>query len=515
MVDLGLLYKGFATVLWGRNLLALVLGSFSGIIIGAIPGLTATMGIALLVPFTFGMDPFTGIVMLLGIYTGAIYGGGIASILMKTPGTPAAAATTFDGYPLALKGMAGKAIGMSTIASGIGGMFTALCLTFFAPILANFALRFSAPEYFALAVFGLSVTVSLTGRSPLKGIISGCLGLLIAMVGLDPMGGFPRFTFGTTQLTGGFSFVPMLIGLFALSECFRQVEVVLSAPRVSAVLTNIIPRLRELKECTWTFVRAGIIGLIVGVTPAIGAETSCFIAYSEAKRTSKHPELFGTGILEGVAAPQCAENASTGGDLLPMMTLGVPGDAATAVLMGAMTIHNLQPGPLLFVDHADLVHQIFAGMIMANFVFVILGLTFARFFAKVISVDRRFLVPLIFLACMVGSYAIDNDIFDMITCVAFGFLGYILIRYEYPVSPMVLAQILGVMLESNFRRSMAMSRGDLSILVTHPIALTILLLAAFTTVTGILRQKKSLEMEARLAAEAAARAAAALGTAVK
>jgi putative tricarboxylic transport membrane protein len=504
MVDLELLFHGFATVLSGYHVVALVLGSFFGIIIGAIPGLTATMGIALLVPFTFGMNPFTGIVMLLGIYTGAIYGGGIASILIKTPGTPAAAATVFDGYPMAQKGLAGKAIGMATIASGIGGMFTAICLTFFAPILARFALRFSAPEYFALAVFGLSVTVSLTGKSPLKGIISGCLGLLIAMIGLDPMGGFPRFTFGTTQLSGGFSFVPMLIGLFALSEGFRQVEVILTAPKVSAVLKDILPKLRELKECSVTFVRSCIIGLIVGITPAIGAETSCFVSYAEAKRTSKHPEKFGTGILEGVAAPQCAENASTGGDLLPMLTLGLPGDAATAVLMGALTIHNLQPGPLLFRDHADLVHQIFAGMITANLVFVILGLTFARFFAKVINIDRRFLVPLIFIACMVGSYAIGNDIFDMITCVVFGFLGYVMIRFDYPVSPMVLAQILGVMMESNFRRSMAMSQDNLSILVTRPIAVTILILAAFTTITGIRRQRKALQMEAKLAEEAAA-----------
>ena len=231
MVDLSLLLHGFGTVLSGYNLIALVLGSFFGIIIGAIPGLTATMGIALLVPFTFGMTPITGIVMLLGIYTGAIYGGGIASILINTPGTPAAAATCSTDTPWRRKGLAGKAIGIATISSGIGGTFTALCLAFFAPILANFALRFSAPEYFALAVFGLSVTITLSGRSPVKGVISGLLGLLIAMVGLDPMGGFQRFTFGFTELTGGLSFVPMLIGLFALSEGFRQVEIILTAPR--------------------------------------------------------------------------------------------------------------------------------------------------------------------------------------------------------------------------------------------------------------------------------------------
>jgi putative tricarboxylic transport membrane protein len=495
MVDLALLLKGFGTVLSGYNLIALVLGSFMGIIVGAIPGLTATMGIALLVPFTFGMNPITGIVMLLGIYTGGIYGGGIASILIKTPGTPAAAATVFDGYPLAQKGMAGKAIGMATVASGIGGTFTALCLTFFAPILANFALRFSAPEYFALAVFGLSVTVTLAGKSPLKGFISGAVGLLIAMIGLDPMGGFPRFTFGRIELTGGFSFVPMLIGLFALSEGFRQVETIITAPKVKAVLTNIIPKLRELKECSVTFIRSCVIGLIVGITPAIGAETSCFVSYSEAKRTSKHPELFGTGILEGVAAPQCAENASTGGDMLPMLTLGIPGDAATAVLMGALTIHNLQPGPMLFRDHSALVHQIFGGMIVANLMFVILGLTFARFFARVVNIDRRYLVPLIFIACMVGAYSINNVLYDLVTCVCFGFLGYLMMRYDYPVSPMVLAQILGAMMESNFRRSLVMSSGDPSILVTRPIALTILILAAFATITAIRRQRKALRAQ--------------------
>jgi putative tricarboxylic transport membrane protein len=496
MVDLALLAKGFATVLSGYNLLALIMGSFMGIIIGAIPGLTATMGIALLVPFTFGMNPITGIVMLLGIYTGAIYGGGIASILIKTPGTPAAAATVFDGYPMAQKGMAGKAIGIATVASGIGGTFTALCLTFFAPILANFALRFSAPEYFALAVFGLSITVTLAGRSPLKGFISGGVGLLIAMVGLDPIGGFPRFTFGMVELTGGFSFVPMLIGLFALSEGFRQVETILTAPKVKAVLTEILPKFRELRGLSVTFMRSCVIGLIVGITPAIGAETSCFVSYSEAKRTSKHPELFGTGIPEGVAAPQTAENASTGGDMLPMLTLGIPGDAATAVLMGALTIHNLQPGPLLFRDHAELVHQIFGGMIVANFMFVILGLTFARFFARVINIDRRYLVPMIFIACMVGSYSINNVLYDLATCVFFGFLGYLMIRYDYPVSPMVLAQILGAMMESNLRRSLVLSRGDPSILVTRPIALTILILAAFTTITAIRRQRRALRAQA-------------------
>jgi putative tricarboxylic transport membrane protein len=496
MVDLRLLLQGFGTVLSGYNFIALVLGSFFGIIIGAIPGLTATMGIALLVPFTFGMTPITGIVMLLGIYTGAIYGGGIASILIKTPGTPAAAATVFDGYPMAQKGQAGRAIGIATISSGVGGTFTAICLAFFAPILANFALRFSAPEYFALATFGLSVTITLSGRSPVKGFISGTLGLLIAMVGLDPMGGFQRFTFGFPELTGGVDFVPMLIGLFALSEGFRQVEIIFTAPRVQAVIQDILPKVRDLRACLSAYVRACPIGLIVGITPAIGADTSAFLSYAETKRASKYPEKFGTGVPEGVAAAQCGENASTGGDVLPMITLGIPGDAATAVLMGALTIHNLQPGPMLFQSHPEVVHEIFAGMIAANVTFVVLGLLFARFFAQVINIDRKYLIPLIFICCMVGSYAINNVLYDLFTCVIFGFIGYIMIRYDYPVAPMVLAQILGGMMESNFRRALAMSRGDPMIFLTRPITVVILLLAAFTTVVAVRRQRQALREEA-------------------
>lgn len=496
MVDLNLLFHGFGTVLSGYNLIALVLGSFFGIIIGAIPGLTATMGIALLVPFTFGMTPITGIVMLLGIYTGAIYGGGIASILINTPGTPAAAASCFDGYPMAQKGLAGKAIGIATISSGIGGTFTALCLAFFAPILAKFALRFSAPEYFALATFGLAVTITLSGRSPVKGAISGLMGLLIAMIGLDPIYGFQRFTFGLTEMSGGISFVPMLIGLFALSEGFRQVEVILTAPRISAKLKNILPTLQDLKGCLGAYLRACPIGLIVGITPAIGADTAAFLSYAETKRASKHPETFGTGEPAGLAAAQCGENASTGGDVLPMITLGIPGDAATAVLMGALTIHNLQPGPLLFQNHADTVHQIFAGMISANIIFVILGLIFARFFAKVINIDRKFLVPLIFIACMVGSYAINNVLFDLITCVIFGMIGYIMLRYDFPVAPMVLAQILGGMMESNFRRALSMSQGDPMIFFTRPITVVILALAVFTTIVAVRRMNQALKQEA-------------------
>jgi putative tricarboxylic transport membrane protein len=292
----------------------------------------------------------------------------------------------------------------------------------------------------------------------------------------------------------------MLIGLFALSEGFRQVEVIVTAPKVTAVIRNILPDLQDLKACLPAYLRACPIGLMVGITPAIGADTAAFLSYAETKRASKHPERFGTGVPEGVAAAQCGENASTGGDVLPMITLGIPGDAATAVLMGALTIHNLQPGPMLFRAHPEVVHQIFAGMILANLAFVVLGLAFARFFAQVINIDRTYLVPLVFICCMVGAYAINNVFYDLVTCVAFGFIGYLMLRYDFPVAPMVLAQILGGMMESNFRRALAMSRGDPSIFLMRPITVGILALAMFTAIVAVRRQREALRETSSMAA---------------
>ena len=488
MLDFSLLLQGFTTVLSGPNLLAIVLGSIGGIIVGALPGLTATMAIALLIPFTFSMNPTTGICMLLAVYAAGIYGGGIASILIRTPGTPAAVVTVLDGYPMAQKGLAGQALGLATIGSGTGGLFSAICLALFAPILAAFALRFSAPEYFAVAVLGLAVTITLTGRSPLKGAVSASMGLLIAMIGLDPIGGFPRFTFGVTELTGGISFVPMLIGLFSLSEAFRQIELIETTERVTAKIGRVLPTIAELVVHKWTMLRACVIGIVVGIIPSMGPETAAFVSYSETKRNSKNPEEFGKGQPAGVVAAQTAENASTGGDVLPMITLGVPGDAATAVLMGALTIHNLEPGPLLFRDHPDVVHMIFAGLIVANISFLVIGLVGARQFAKVLNLDRRYLVPGIMLCSLIGSYAINNNPADVWVCLIFGFIGYLMQRYDYPVSPVVLAQILGAMAESNFRRSLAMSQGDMGIFLTRPITAVILLLAVVAAVSAIRRQ---------------------------
>jgi putative tricarboxylic transport membrane protein len=408
---------------------------------------------------------------------------------------------------MAQKGEAGRAIGIATISSGIGGVWSAMALTLFAPMLAGVALRFSAPEYFALAVFGLTVTMTLSSDSPLRGLAVTLVGLFVAMVGIDPIGGFPRFAFGFAELTGGFNFVAVMIGLFSLSEAFRQMEQMETLPPVPPAVRNVLPKLKEILGMWRVYVRACTYGLVVGITPGIGAETSSFLTYAETKRTSKHPEQFGKGAPEGVAAAQSAENASTGGDLLPMLTLGVPGDAATAVLMGALTIHNLQPGPLLFQDRPDLVHQIFAGMICANVAFVIIGLLGARLFAKVVQVDRRVLVPIVCMLSLVGAYAIDNNPMDVWVTFVFGVLGWLMQRNGYPVSPLVLAVILGGMMESNLRRSLVMGHGNVSIFLERPIAIGILLAAGLTFWTVMRRIRRAAAAAARdkAAAELATR----------
>lgn len=489
MFDGSLLLAGFATIASPQVFPFLIIGSVLGIVVGAIPGLTATMAIALLIPFTFAMNPISGIVMLLAIYAGGIYGGGIASILIRTPGTPAAAATVLDGYPMAQRGEGGRAIGIATISSGIGGLFSACALTLFAPLLAGVALRFSAPEYFALAVFGLTVTMTLAAESPLRGFVAVLIGLFVGMIGTDPIGGFPRFTFGYAELSGGLNFVAVMIGLFSLSEAFRQIEQMGTLPPVPAAVRNVLPKLKEILSFWKIYIRSCVLGLVVGVAPGIGAETSSFLSYAETKRSDPDPSRFGKGAPEGVAAAQSAENGSTGGDLLPMLTLGVPGDAATAVLMGALTIHNLQPGPMLFLERPDLVHQIFAGMICANIAFVILGLAGARLFALVVQIDRRVLVPIVCLLSLVGAYAIDNNPFDVWVTLAFGVLGWGMQRFGFPVSPLVLAVILGGMMESNLRRTLVMGHGNPSLFLERPIALGILALAVVVFI-GVLRRMR-------------------------
>ncbi|UCH23569.1 MAG: tripartite tricarboxylate transporter permease, partial [Deltaproteobacteria bacterium] len=412
-MDFNLLFNAFGTVMLNpANFFFVFIGITSGIIVGALPGLTATMGCALLIPFTFGMPPIQGLLMLMGIFCGGIYGGSISGILIRTPGTPSAAATLLDGYPLSQKGLAGKAIGISTVSSFVGGTIGAIVMTFLSPQIAKIGLKFGPPEFFALAIFGLGMIVTISGRSLLKGIISALFGLLITIIGFDPLSGVPRFTFGSQNLLGGVTFIPALIGLFGYAQVFRNIEKITILPPVDSKVEKILPKIGEILSTLKTMIKSAIMGTFIGSIPGTGCDVAAFVAYGEAKRSSKHPEEFGTGILEGVAAPEAGNNAATGGAMIPMLTLGVPGDAVTAVLLGALTIHGLQPGPMLFKDHLDIIYPIFAGMIMAQFILLIVELSGARVFARLINIDRRILTPVIFFLCVVGSYSMRFSFFD-------------------------------------------------------------------------------------------------------
>ena len=486
------LMHGFMTVLQPGILSVLIAGTLGGIIIGALPGLTATMGVALMTPLTFSMPPSTGLVMLCGIYCGAIYGGSISAILIRTPGTPAAAATVFDGNELAKKGQAGKALGMSAIASFCGGIFSAACLTFIAPELARLALSFSSPDYFAMGLLGMSIVASISGDYVVRGLISACIGLLVGVVGIDGLNGYPRFTFGLVDMLNGVSFIPVLIGLFAVSEALRTTESMIRNAHVDFSLSGVLPSWKELRGCSKTILKGSIIGTIIGIIPATGGDIAAFLSYGEAKRSSKDGDKFGTGILEGVAAPESANNGVTGGALIPLLTLGIPGDAVTAIFLGALMLQGLRPGPLLFKDNADLVYSIFAGMFVANLIFLLFGLFAIKYIAKVINIPKPILTPIIFVLCIVGSYSINNSLFDLVVMMFFGLLGYLMDKFKFPVSPIVLALILGPMVESEFRRSLLLSDGAYSIFFTRPICLFILGLTAFSIIGAYIQQRRKL-----------------------
>lgn len=459
------------------NIIFNLLGVCAGIIFGAIPGLTATMGVALFLPFTFKMEPTAAFALLLGIYVGGIYGGSITAILIKTPGTGSAAATVVDGYPLAQKGLALEALSATTIASFIGGIFSCFVLIFLAPRLASVALKFGPAEYFAIGLFGLSIVSTLTTGNTVKGLISACIGLLIAMIGMDPVTGSLRLTFGSIEMIGGVEFVVALIGLFAISEVIFKVE---GLTRTKGLDLGSVKGKLVSKSVIWAnkfnILRSSVIGTIIGIIPATGGGMAAWLAYNEAKRASKHPEEFGKGCFEGVIAPEASNNAVTGGALVPLMTLGIPGDVVTAVLMGALMIQGLTPGPALFRDNPQVVTGIYAMMILANIFMLLIGLCAIKLFVKILKVPTKVLMPVVLIMCFVGAYAISNSVFDMKAAFVLGILGYVLQKAKYPMAPILLGLILEPIIESNFRRAITISHGSLSIFL-RPISLVFILIA--------------------------------------
>lgn len=482
-------------VLVPMNLLVLVAGVIVGIAFGCMPGLSVNMGLALLFPLAFTIKGIGGILMLLGIYCGAIYGGSISAILLKTPGTPASVATTLDGYPMATKlHQPGRALGLSTMASTFGGVFSTICLILLAPQLAKVALQFSKPEYFALAIFGLSIITSVSSGSVIKGIMGGLFGLFLATVGIDDMSGAVRFTLDTTYFIGGVSFIPVLIGVFAFAQVLASVEDYYHKDSIEQKLSidRVLPSMEDIKRVIVTLFRSSFIGTFIGCVPGTGGDIASFVSYDQAKRWSKHKDNFGNGEPEGICASEAGNNAVSGGAFIPVLTLGIPGDGATAIMMGALMVQGLQPGPLLFVEKAPDVYAIFIGLLLANLVMGLMGFSLIRFFVKVVTVPMHILLPIIMMMTFVGTYSYNNSMNDVYLMVFSGFVGYFLNKLGFSMSAVIIGIILGGMAEQNFVGSLIMSDGAFSIFYTRPLCLFFLgaaLLSLLSPVIGKIFKK--------------------------
>ncbi|MCT4371631.1 tripartite tricarboxylate transporter permease [Yangia mangrovi] len=490
-----------------RVLLGICTGTFLGLVMGALPGLTAAMAIALLIPLTFGMGPVLGVGMLLGAFCGAIAGGAVPAILLNIPGTPSSVTTTLDGFPMARNGEAGKALGISITSSFIGGVIGALLLIALSLPIARFALEFGPAEFFALGVFGLVIIASVSSGSMLRGLVAGLLGLFLATVGSDPMTGALRFTGGEPALITGIGLLPALIGLFAVSQVLQDVYS-RTGRRAAEAVTQSFDRARPpfgLIARAWRVVASStIIGVIVGAIPGAGGSISSFISYDQARRMSRTPEKFGTGAPEGLIASESSNNATAGGALIPMLTLGVPGEVATAVLMGGLTIQGVRPGPALFDQQASLVYAIFLAFILANCAMFLIQLFGIRLFVRILGVPTRVMMPLILMFCVIGVYGVNGSVFELWLMLGFGVLGFFLNRYGFGTAPVILGLILGALTESNLRRGMTVFDGDWTAFLLRPISATLLLLAVLF-LSAILWQNHKFRQNDKKAEEASQR----------
>ncbi|MEG1632869.1 MAG: tripartite tricarboxylate transporter permease [Oscillospiraceae bacterium] len=489
---LSLMGDGFVHALSLMNLLFMAGGTAIGIIIGCLPGLSAAMGVALLLPMTFTMPPETGLIVLGGIYCGAIFGGSISAILIHTPGTPASAATAIDGYQLTLQGKAGKALAVSCFSSFCGGLLSCISLYFFAPLLAQLAMKFGSPEYFWLSIFGLTIIAGVSSKSMVKGLISGALGLLISTIGMDPIEGAKRFMFGQASLYEGINTTCALIGLFSMSQVLILAEKKIKERAKAAKFTDKITLSgAEVKRITPTILRSWIIGNIIGILPGAGASIACFMGYNASKQFSKHKEEFGHGSIEGVAGSEAANNAVTGGSLIPMLTLGIPGESVTAVLMGGLIIQGLQPGPELFTRHAAMTYTFFAGFVLVQFFMLGIGLLGCRGFAHISRLSDSILIPCVAVLCVVGAFAIHKNFVDVVIMMIFGVLGYLVRKLDLNPAAIVLALILGPIGETGLRRSLLLSGGNPAILFSTPVCWVLVGLSALSICAPLIMDRKS------------------------
>lgn len=479
---------GFALFASVDSFLALLAGVAIGVIIGAIPGMTVTMGVALALPFTFSMHPVTGILLLLGVYKGGIYGGSITAILINTPGTPPAACTVLDGYPLARRGEARRALDIALYASCFADFMSNLALIALAGFLAVFALRFGPPEFFTLIVFSLTIIAGVSGDELARGLISACLGLILATVGLDLIYGTGRFIFfDQYELMAGLNFIPVLIGLFALPTIINHYA---SDTPVRERVADLAARgasLADFRRCFPSILRGSVIGVVLGAIPGIGGAPAAFLSYSEARRNAANPDDFGKGEIEGVAAAEAGNNGVAGATMIPLLALGVPGDIITAVILGAFMIHGLRPGPLLFQENIDIVYAIFMGIMLSSVYLLVVGRLSIRFISRIADVPDRLLMPVVLVLCAFGAYAVNNSFFDLLVMLCMGLVGFLMLKTRIPAAPFLIAFVLGPLLEDSFRQSLQLSEGTIGIFFRNEICIAFWVLTALALALTVRR----------------------------
>ena len=463
------------------NIFMIIFGVTLGIVFGAIPGLSATMALALFLPITYSMDPVTGVVLLVALYIGGISGGLISAILTRIPGTPSSVATTFDGYPMTMKGEGAKALGVGIVFSFVGTILSTIALIFISPWLAKIAIQFGAYEYFAVAVFSMTMMCGLSGDSMVKGLMSGIFGCMFATVGMDSIGSVQRYTFGSMEMISGFDILPVLIGMFAIAEILVTAESVKHESEMKMVEVDIKNikgfgfSMKEFFEQKWNCLISTLIGLAIGILPGIGGGVANVLNYGIIKSKSKYPEKFGTGIIDGIVASETSNNAAIGGALVPLLALGIPGDTVTAMLLGGLTIQGISPGPLMFIQNVDIVYSIFITMIIGSIAMLLIEFYGLRGFVALLKIKKKFLLPSIFLFCVIGAFGINNRIFDVWTVLLFGVVGYLFNKMDIPSSPFILGFIIGPMAEVNLRRGLMLSQGSFEPFVTSPVAVVFLI----------------------------------------
>jgi putative tricarboxylic transport membrane protein len=492
---------GFSVATLPMNLLFCFIGVLVGTLIGVLPGIGPPAALSLLLPVTFHVPPVSAIILLAGIMYGAMYGGSTTSILVNIPGEAASVVTCLDGYRMARQGRAGAALGISAFGSFIAGTVSIFLLIFLAPTLAKFALRFGPPEYFSLMIMGLSILIYLARGSMINALIMVCFGLLLGMVGLDNMTGVSRFTYRITSLMDGLGLVQIVIGLFGVSEVLLNVERAFKQEVLKTRIKGLLPNREEWKRSIFPIGRGTIIGFFLGVIPGMSVVIPTFLSYALEKRLSKHPEKFGTGMIEGVAGPEAANNAASCGTLVPMLSLGIPTGAATALLLGALMIHGLRPGPLLIVESPEIFWGVVASLYVGNIMLLILNLPLIPLWVKILRIPYHYLFPLILLFCIIGSYTTNNNPYDIIIMTIFGVIGYIMKKLDYEAAPLVLALVLGPIMENAVRRSLVISDGDVTVFFTRPISAFFLIAGLLILFSPLFLKKRRVSAELRAGEE--------------